>query len=40
MSETVTLKKDIGFKEALSIAIGQSIGTGVMAMTGQAIGFT
>lgn len=40
MSETGTLKKDIGFKEALSIAIGQSIGTGVMAMTGQAIGFT
>lgn len=40
MSETATLKKDIGFKEALSIAIGQSIGTGVMAMTGQAIGFT
>lgn len=36
----VGLKKDIGFKEALSIAIGQSIGTGIMAMMGQAIGLT
>lgn len=40
MNENAALRKDIGFKEALSIAIGQCIGTGIMAMTGQAIGYT
>lgn len=32
--------KTIGFKEALSIGIGQTIGSGVMAYTGIAIGMT
>lgn len=40
MNENASLRKEIGFKEALSIAIGQCIGTGIMAMTGQAIGYT
>lgn len=40
MNKEVSLKKSIGFKEALSIAIGQSIGAGIMAMTGSAIGLT
>jgi len=34
------LKKVLGFKEVLSIAMGQTIGSGVMAMTGIAIGMT
>jgi len=34
------LKRDLGFKDVLGIAIGQTIGSGVMAMTGIAIGMT
>lgn len=40
MSEQSNLKKVLGFKEVLNIAIGQTIGSGVMAMTGIAIGMT
>lgn len=44
MSATSTgkleLKQVMGFKECISIAIGQTIGSGVMAMTGTAIGMT
>lgn len=34
------LQQSMGFKEVLSIAIGQTIGSGVMAMTGTALGMT
>lgn len=34
------LKKVLGFKEVLSIAMGQTIGSGIMAMMGTAIGMT
>ncbi len=34
------LRKVLGFPDILSIAIGQTIGSGVMAMTGIAIGMT
>ncbi len=40
MSSEQNLKKVLGFKEVLSIAMGQTIGSGVMAMTGIAIGMT
>ena len=39
-SSEQNLKKVLGFKEVLSIAMGQTIGSGVMAMTGIAIGMT
>ncbi len=40
MAEESGLKKVLGFKELLSIGIGQTIGSGVMAYTGIAIGIT
>ena len=40
VSDENNLKKVLGFKEVLSIAMGQTIGSGVMAMTGIAIGMT
>lgn len=36
----IELNRVMGFKECISIAIGQTIGSGVMAMTGTAIGMT
>lgn len=39
-TESLELQRSMGFKEVLSIAIGQTIGSGVMAMTGTALGMT
>ena len=39
-SSESNLKKVLGFKEVLSIAMGQTIGSGIMAMMGTAIGMT
>lgn len=35
-----SLKRDLVFRDVLSIAMGQTIGSGIMAMTGIAIGMT
>ncbi|MBS6220983.1 MAG: amino acid permease [[Clostridium] symbiosum] len=40
MTEGTVLKKVLGFRELLSVGIGQTIGSGVMAYTGIAIGIT
>lgn len=40
VSSEGNLKKVLGFKEVLSIAMGQTIGSGIMAMMGTAIGMT
>ena len=40
MTEGTGLKNVLGFRELLSVGIGQTIGSGVMAYTGIAIGIT
>lgn len=39
-SSESNLKRVLGFKEVLSIAMGQTIGSGIMAMMGTAIAMT
>ncbi|MBP1961595.1 amino acid permease [Paenibacillus aceris] len=40
MNEEANLKKVLGLKDAIGIAIGQIIGAGIMSITGIAIGLT
>lgn len=40
VNEEANLKKVLGLKDAIGIAIGQIIGAGIMSITGIAIGLT
>lgn len=40
VNEEADLKKVLGLKDAIGIAIGQIIGAGIMSITGIAIGLT